>query len=190
MRDFAVKGLVLALSLLPLSGATESLPTFKTPDSADEVLAGSDQPFRLHFDSSHWQLRPQRSQLAALARVIHNDGAVMGAFGYRAEALTPEAVQQREERELASAFAAHTIEGFERRRVNGQEVWLMRATATNAEGSDFVIRSYLWLGPEGTADYGLTVGADRFEQYRGQMLDLLNGLDRASGDATEQEGGA
>ncbi len=177
MRRIRASFMLLLLSITTAAGAGD-LPAFSTPDAADEALRAKDLPFRLHYDAGQWEIRPQRSQLELLARVTHRDGAVSGAFDYRLEPLTEDEVREREIAELEAAFTSHTVEGFERRRVNGHEVLFMRARATTADGQDVVVRSYLWRGETGTADYGLVVDAERFDNYREHMVDLLNGFDR------------
>lgn len=177
MRCIRAFFVLLLLAMTTPAGADE-LPAFSTPESADETLRAKDFAFRLHYDKQEWEIQPQRSQLALLARVTHQDGTVSGAFDYRREPLTEEAVREREVAELEAAFEKHAIEGFERRRVNGHEVLFMRARATTADGQDVVVRSYLWRDGQGTADYGLVVDAERFDDYREGMLDLLNGFDR------------
>ena len=177
MRRIRASFVLLLLSLTSAAGAAD-LPAFSTPDTADEALRAKELPFHLHYDSGQWDIKPQRSQLALLARVLHREEAVSGAFDYRAEPLTEEALREREIAELEAAFASHEIGGFERRRVNGHEVLFMRARATTADGQEVVVRSYLWRGEEGTADYGVVVDAERFNAYRQDMIDLLNGFDR------------
>ncbi|MEF8833554.1 MAG: hypothetical protein V5A42_01700 [Halofilum sp. (in: g-proteobacteria)] len=177
MRLIRASVAVLLLSMTPVAGAGDP-PAFSTPDAADGVLRAKELPFRLHYDTARWDIRPQRSQLALLARVIHRDGAVSGAFDYRREPLTEAELREREAAELEAAFESHAVEGFERRRVNGHEVLFMRAHATTADGADVVVRSYLWRGAEGTADYGLVVDAAHFDEHREHMIDLLNGFDR------------
>lgn len=177
MRRIRAYSALLLLSMATTVGASE-LPAFSTPDAADEVLQAKDLPFRLHYDPDHWEFQPQRSQLALLARVMHLEGEVSGAFDYREEVLTEDELREREIAELEGAFERHEIGGFERRRVNGHEVLFMRARATTSDGSDVVVRTYLWRGEQGTAEYGLVVDADRFDDYRQQMIDLLNGFDR------------
>lgn len=178
--------LVLLLLSMPHPVGASDPPAFATPDSADEALRAKDLAFRLHYDTDKWEIRPQRSQLALLARVIHRDGAVSGAFDYREEPLTRDELRAREVDELKSAFESHSIEGFERRRVNGHEVLFMRASATTPEGQDVAVRSYLWRGEQGTADYGLVVNAERFDEFREDMIDLLNGFDRGDEGGGEQ----
>lgn len=182
MRRIRVLSL-LCLSLAAGAAGANDPATFSTPDGVDEALEAKALAFRLHYDTDQWQLRPQRSQLALLARMIHADGAVTGAFDYREQPMTPDEVRRRERSELADAFADHEIGGFERRRVNGHDVLFMRARATTTDGRRLVIRNYLWLGDEGTADYGLVVEANDYERYRPAMLDLLNGFDRRTGEA-------
>lgn len=177
MRRIRASSVLLLLAMTTAAGAGD-LPAFSTPGGADEALRAKDLPFRLHYDPREWEIQPQRSQLALLARVTHRDGAVSGAFDYRREPLTEEELREREVAELEAAFDRHTIEGFERRRVNGHEVLFMRARATTADGQEVVVRNYLWRGEGGTADYGVVVDAERFDDYRGRMLDLLNGFDR------------
>jgi hypothetical protein len=177
MRRIRVFSVLLLLSAVTAAGAADR-PAFSTPDAADEVLRAKEFAFRLHYDADQWEIRPQRSQLALLARITHRDGVVSGAFDYREETLTRDALREREIDELASAFESYSVDGFERRRVNGLEVLFMRARATTADGQDVEIRSYLWRGERGTADYGLVVDAGRFDEYRADMMDLLNGLDR------------
>lgn len=180
IRAFVI---LLLISIVSAPGAADS-PTFSKPDAADEALEAKDLPFRLHYDTAQWEIRPQRSQLALLARVIHKEGAISGAFDYRREPLTLEQLREREIEELESAFENHEVAGFERREVNGHEVLFMRARATTADGQEVVVRSYLWRGEEGVADYGLVVDAERFEDYGPSMIDLLNGFDmEASGEA-------
>ena len=169
---------VLLLSAMTTVAGANDPPGFSTPDAADEVLRAREFPFRLHYAADQWDIRPQRSQLSLLARVTHRDGTVSGAFGYRREPLTAEELREREVAELEAAFGKHTIQGVERRRVNGHEVLFVRARATTADGEEVVVRSYLWRGEEGTADYGLVVDAERFDDYRRHMIDLLNGFDR------------
>lgn len=184
MRRIRASFVLLLLLMTTAAGASE--PTaFSTPDAADEALRAKDLPFRLHYDTEQWEIQPQRSQLALLARVMHRDGVVSGAFGYREEPLTEDELRQREIDELETAFESHEVDGFERRRVNGHEVLFMRARATTADGQDVVVRSYLWRGEEGTADYGLAVDAERFDDYREPMIELLNGFDR---EAAEEAG--
>lgn len=177
MRRIRASFVLLLLSMTTTAGAGD-LPAFSTPDAADEALRAKDLPFRLHYDTGQWEIQPQRSQLALLARVMHRDGAVSGAFDYREEPLTEHELREREIDELEAAFESHEVAGFERRRVNGHEVLFMRARATTADGQEVVVRSYLWRGETGTADYGLVVDAGRFDDYRERMLDLLNGFDR------------
>ncbi len=177
MRRIRASFVLLLFSMATAAGAGE-LPAFSTPDAADEVLRAKDLPFRLHYDTGQWEIQPQRSQLALLARVTHRDGTVSGAFDYREEPLTEDELREREIDELETAFESHTVEGFERRRVNGHEVLFMRAGATTADGQEVVVRSYLWRGEQGTADYGLVVDAERFDDYRERIIDLLNGFDR------------
>ena len=185
MRRIRASFVLLLLSMTSAAGAGD-LPAFTTPEGADEALRAKDLPFRLHYDTQEWEIQPQRSQLALLARVTHRDGAVSGAFDYRREPLTEEELREREVDELEAAFEKHAIEGFERRRVNGHEVLFMRARATTADGQEVVVRSYLWRDGQGTADYGLVVDAGRFDDYRERMLDLLNGFDRGGrGEAGE-----
>ena len=171
--------ILLLVSIATAVGAADP-STFSKPEAADEVLEAKDLPFRLHYDSAQWEIRPQRSQLALLARVIHKEGAISGAFDYRREPLTHEQLREREIEELDSAFQSHEVEGFERRRVSGHEVLFMRARATTADGQEVVVRSYLWRGEQGVADYGLVVDAERFEDHAPAMIDLLNGFDRAA----------
>ncbi len=185
MRRIRAYFALLLLSMTTTAGASD-LPAFSTPDTADEALRAKDLPFRLHYDTDQWEIQPQRSQLALLARATHRDGAVSGAFDYREAPLTEDELREREIDELEAAFESHEVDGFERRRVNGHEVLFMRARATTADGQDVVVRSYLWRGEEGTADYGLVVDAERFEDYREPMIELLNGFDReAAGEAGE-----
>ena len=179
--------LLFALSLLPIAApASAQPPEFSTPASAGEVMRAKELPFRLRFDPDKWQLQPQRSQLALLARVVSSQGDVSGAFGFRRVELTEAELRQRERSELESAFAKHEIAGFERRVVNGEEVLFMRAAATTEGGRRVVVRSYLWRGSEGVADYGLVVNRDLFDRYRQDMMDLLNGFEVAK--AGEQGG--
>lgn len=183
MRRIRASVVLLLVSIATTAGATD-LPTFSTPEAADEVLEAKDFPFRLHYATGQWEIQPQRSRLALLARVIHKDGAVSGAFDYRREPLTGGQLRDREVLELQNAFESHEIEGFERRRVNGHQVLFMRARATTADGQDVVVRSYLWRGEDGVADYGLVVDAERFEDYGARMIELLNGFDmRANGES-------
>ena len=173
--------LLFALSLLPVSAPASAQAEFSTPGTADEVMRARDLPFQLRFDSDKWKLRPQRSGLALLARVVSLQGDVSGAFGYREVELTEAALRQREREELESAFATHEIAGFERRVVNGEDVLFMRAEATTEGGREVVVRSYLWQGPNGVADYGLVVNRELFERHRQDMMDLLNGFEVAGG---------
>lgn len=168
---------LLLFSMTAAAGAGD-LPAYSTPDAADDALRAKDLPFRLHYDTGQWEIQPQRSQLALLARVTHRDGVVSGAFDYREEVLTEDELREREIDELEAAFESHELKGFDRRRVNGHEVLFMRAGATTADGQEVVVRSYLWRGEQGTADYGLVVDAERFDDYRERMIDLLNGFDR------------
>lgn len=177
MRRIRASFVLLLLSMTTTAGAGD-LPAFSTPDAADEALRAKDLPFRLHYDTGQWEIQPQRSQLALLARVMHRDGVVSGAFDYREEPLTEDELREREIDELEAAFESHAVDGFERRRVNGHEVLFMRARATTADGQGVVVRSYLWRGEKGTADYGLAVDAERFDDYRERIIDLLNGFDR------------
>ena len=185
MRRVRAYFAVLLLTMTTAAGAGDP-PAFSTPEAADAALRAKDLPFRLHYDPQAWEIQPQRSQLALLARVTHRDGAVSGAFDYRRDPLTEKELREREVTELEAAFEQHAIEGFERRRVNGHEVLFMRARATTADGRDVVVRSYLWRGGNGTADYGLVVDAGRFDDYRQQMIDLLNGFARGNEEESSE----
>jgi hypothetical protein len=171
-RHCLIAAAVLA-GLVPVADAR----AFSTPDNATEFVRAKELPFKLHFDPDVWSVQPKQSNLRLLARVVPQQGSASGAFTYREQQLSPAELRQRERDELASAFASHEIAGFEARTVNGEEVMLMRARATTSEGREVVIRSYLWAGPNGVADYGIVTNAEAFADRREAIIGLLNGLE-------------
>ncbi len=154
-----------------------------TPDTADDVLEASGLPFALRFASGQWAVSPQSSDFRLLARVTHQEHPISGAFVYRDEPASEDAVRQRARDELASAFESHEVSGFSPRVVNGAPVQFMRARGMTDDGREFVIRSYYWMGSEGVADYSLVAGRDIFEDQRETIMDLLNGLEIGSVEA-------
>lgn len=177
MARTLVLALLLALAHGPLMAAEAQ---FTTPGSAGEVLEAKDLPFALHYDGGQWAISPQRSNFRLLARVTHKSAAISGAFVYREQPASEEAVRERAREELDTAFADFEIEGFEQRRVNGAPVMFMRARATTPEGSRVSVRSYYWLGPDGVADYSLVARDAAFSDERQSVMDLLNGLEIAA----------
>jgi hypothetical protein len=169
--------IVAAWAVLPW-GVTPAgeLPRYSRPEGAKEVLEAKDLPFKLFYDGDKWELGPQRSQLRLLARAVHKDGNVSGAFVYREGDESVEAIRERAVDELETAFASHEVTDFSRRRVNGLEILFMQARATTEDGASVEVRNYYWQGPEGVADYGLAANEDMLERYRDDMMDLLNGL--------------
>ncbi len=176
MRWAFVLAVAATLSGVATPLVAQDVPSYSRPDAASEALRGKDLPFQLWYDPAKWQVKPQRSNFPLLARAVHKDGHVSGAFVYRDERTSIEAIRERAVGELESAFDSHQVEGFSRRSVNGLDVLFMKATATSSDGTEVVVRNYYWQGPQGVADYGLVVNRAKFERYRGEMLDLLNGL--------------
>jgi hypothetical protein len=141
------------------------------------VLEARDLPFVLHYDEAQWKVSPQRSNFRLLARVTHKSAPISGAFVYRDEPASEQAVRERARGELESAFADFEIDGFEQRRVNEVSVLFMRASATTPDGNDVAVRSYYWLGPDGVIDYSLVARDTAFADRRQAIMDLLNGLE-------------
>lgn len=175
MYQLARLGVVLALLGAVPAGAAE-LQRFSRPDSASEVVQADALPFQLWYDPAKWDVTSQQSGYAMFARVVHRDGDVAGAFTYQDGLVSEDAVRERVRQEIAAIFASHEFQGFEPRRVNGQRVLFMRASGTTRGEKDLVVRGYYWIGPEGVADYGVMVEREVFERYRGDILDMLNGL--------------
>lgn len=167
------------------AGAADDPPTFSRPDGASEVLRAKSLPFQLWYDPDKWAVGPQRSSFPLLARAVHKDGRVSGAFVYRDEPRSREQIRRRAVEELETAFASHEVEAFERRVVNGQDVLFMKAVATTEGGQEVVVRNQYWIGPEGVADYGVVANRDIFERYRADMLGLLNGFRVRRSDGQE-----
>jgi len=182
-------GVLLAVAVTLSVGASplvaQDVPSYSRPDAASEALRGKDLPFQLWYDPAKWQVQPQRSNFPLLARAVHKEGHVSGAFVYRDERESIEAIRERAVGELESAFDSHRLEGFSRRSVNGLDVLLMKASAISSDGTEVVVRNYYWQGPEGVADYGLVVNRAKFERFRGDMLDLLNGFRLRKGGSFE-----
>ncbi|MDZ7786602.1 MAG: hypothetical protein U5K73_00170 [Halofilum sp. (in: g-proteobacteria)] len=174
--------LAVALAALPAWAPAAEVPSFSRPDDATRALRARDLPFQLWYDPDEWTVGPRRSSFTLLARAVHEHGSVSGAFVYRAEPRSREQVRRRAVEELASAFASHEVRAFQRRLVNGHEVWFMKAVATTRGGTEVVVRNQYWLGPEGVADYGVVANRESFERYREDMLDLLNGFRLRPGD--------
>lgn len=177
MAHMLAAALLLALAHGPLMAAEAK---FTTPGSAGEALEAKDLPFALHYDGTQWAISPQRSNFRLLARVTHKSAAISGAFVYREQPASEQAVRERAREELDTAFAEFEIEGFEQRRVNGTPVMFMRARATTPEGSRVSVRSYYWIGPDGVADYSLVARDAAFSDQRQSIMDLLNGLEIAA----------
>lgn len=174
MTRTLLAALLLALAHGPLMAGQAR---FTTPESAGGVLEARDLPFALHYDKAKWAISPQRSNFRLLARVTHKSAPVSGAFVYRDQPASEEAVRERARHELETAFAEFEIAEFEQRRVNGTPVTFMRARATTPKGSRVVVRSYYWMGPNGVIDYSLVAKAAAFEDQRQAIIDLLNGLE-------------
>lgn len=168
--------LAAALAAAPARAPAAEVPSFSRPDDATEALRAKGLPFQLWYDPDKWTVGPQRSSFALLARAVHEQGSVAGAFVYRAEPRSREQVRRRAVEELETAFASHDVRAFQRRVVNGHEVWFMKAVATTEGGGEVVVRNQYWLGPDGVADYGVVANRESFERYREDMLDLLNGF--------------
>lgn len=178
-----IRMLVAAAAGLLLSAAVAADPAeFSTPAGADEVLEAKDLPFALRYHADHWSLQPQSSDFRLLARVLHKDSAISGAFVYRDEPASEDAVRERARGELDDAFAHHDV-GFRERVVNGTPVLYMKGRATSADGTEVVIRNYYWSGPDGVADFSVLARPAVFEQHREAIMGLLNGLE-IEGDAT------
>ncbi len=181
-RNLIALTMILATVLMPAGKVlAEDVPSYSRPEGAEEVLRAKDLPFRLWYDKDKWQIAPQRSKLRLLARAVHKDGQVSGAFVYRENDESVDAIRERAVSELETAFASHEVADFSRRSVNGLEVLFMRANATTEDGTNVIVRNYYWKGPEGVADYGLVANEDMFERYGKDMRDLLNGLELKDG---------
>lgn len=169
-------GIALALLAAAPAGAAE-LPEFSRPASASEAVRSDTLPFQLWYDPSKWDVTAQKSGYAMFARIVHkDDGAISGAFTYQDGRVSEADVRTRVRKEVEAIFATHEIQDFEARQVNGQRVLFIRASGTTRGKEDKVVRGYYWVGPEGVADYGVLVDRAAFERYRGDILDMLNGL--------------
>lgn len=177
-------GVVLALLGAVPAGAAE-LQRFSRPDSASEVVRADPLPFQLWYDPAKWEVTSQQSGYAMFARVVHKDGGIVGAFTYQDDAVSEDAVRKRVQQEIDAIFARHEFQGFEPRRVNGRRMLYMKASGTTRGEKELVVRAYYWIGPEGVADYGLMIDREVFERHRGDINDMLNGLQirQEDGDA-------
>jgi len=189
-RSWVVIVMILGLAWMPSGAAlAEDVASYSRPDGAEEVLRAKDLPFRLWYDKDKWKVAPQRSKLRLLARAVHKDGNVSGAFVYRENDETMDEIRERAVGELETAFASHEVAGFSRRSVNGLDVLFMRASAKTQDGTRVIVRNYYWQGPEGVADYGLVANEAMFERYSDDILDLLNGFELKNGADADYDWG-
>lgn len=176
IRQLVRLGVVVALLGATPAGAADS-QEFSRPDSATEVVRSDELPFQLWYDPDKWEMQSQDSGYAMFARVAHKDGGIVGAFTYQDDVVSEDAVRKRVRQEIEAIFASHEFRGFERRRVNGRRMLYMKASGTTRGEKELVVRAYYWIGPEGVADYGLMIDREVFEGRRGDIADMLNGLE-------------
>lgn len=173
-----IRAWAIAVLCLGLAGPVAAdPPRFTTPDAASEVLEAKDLPFSLRYDPEQWRVGPQQSKFPLLARVVHRNGQVSGAFVYREQVESEADTRERAREELDNAFESYEIEEFGQRVVNDAPVLFMKADATTADGTEVAVRNYYWHGPEGVADYGVVANREALDEHREAMMDLLNGLE-------------
>lgn len=166
---------ILTAWLLLCGVAVADMARFSTPAGSDEVVEADDKAVALRYDSGLWNIEPRQSKYRMFALVTHSETNVSGMVVYRGEPATEQEVRERVVAEL-DMFKEHEVE-FTRREVNGVPVLFVRAVATKSDGNDVVVRSYYWMGDNGVVDYAVMTPGSEFEQHRGAVMDLLNGLE-------------
>lgn len=148
--------------------------TANLPKNATKTLMSKKKFYSLAYDPSKWSEKPSTNDSAEFF-LEHESGDVYAMTIVERLTMTPEALRTAVITNAQEVAPDIRIVSEQTRRVNGVDVMNLRLEG-NMNGVPITYYGYYWAGQPGTVQIVTFTGQNLFEEYKGDMLELLNGL--------------